>query len=110
MREKAMAYFHGVEGFNCCQALLKAFQNSHDVSEQVILDAKRFGGGRAPDNVCGALFALHMMAPNNVNETTDAFRQEVGSHLCREIRGNKLRSCRACVGIAGAIFTDREAN
>lgn len=100
MREKAMDYFHGVEGFNCCQAVLKIFQKQHAVSQDSIVDARKFGGGRAPENLCGALYALHLIRPDESELLTRHFAKEVGSALCREIRGKKLLSCRNCVGVA----------
>lgn len=109
MREQAMGYFHGVEGYNCCQAVLKTYQESHGVSEEVIIDAKRFGGGRAPGNICGALHALYMLEPQKEELFTEAFQKKIGSHLCKDIRGKKLLSCRGCVGVASDIFTDSAA-
>lgn len=101
-----MAYFHGVERYNCCQAVLKTFQKCYEVSDEIILDAKRFGGGRAPDNICGALHALYLLAPAQEDALTRVFQKEVGSHFCSDIRSKKLLSCRSCVGVASAIFAE----
>lgn len=110
MREVAMNYFHGVEGYNCCQAILKTFQRDHSVTEEAISLSKRHGGGRAPENVCGALYALHMMLPDEKKSMTAAFEAIVGSHTCRDIRGKKLLSCRECVGVASDVLTQSRSN
>ncbi|MFA7230136.1 MAG: hypothetical protein WC071_02585, partial [Victivallaceae bacterium] len=54
---KASDKFHKEENFNCAQAVLKFFEDHPSVTVQDIADYKAWGGGRAPEGVCGAIFA-----------------------------------------------------
>ncbi len=109
MREEAMTHYHGVDGYNCCQAILKTYQEGSTVSDADILESKKNGGGRAPENLCGALYALHLLVPSEAEKHTAEFEKRVGSTKCREIRGEKLLPCRECVGVASDIFTDNNS-
>lgn len=110
MREIAMKHYHGEEGFNCCQAILKTFQEGSHITDEHIIGEKRSGGGRAPGNLCGALYALHQLEPEHRDRFTKNFIEKVGSSKCREIRGQKLLSCRECTGVAADIMTEHRKN
>ncbi len=99
MRDQAMNHFHGPEGHNCCQAILRTFQESGPMDTD-IREAKAYGGGRAPENICGALYGVHLLKPNEAEKATALFKQTVGAWSCKEIRSQKLLPCRHCVGVA----------
>ena len=57
MEEKAKSLFHGVEKYNCAQAVLAAYKDKVNVSQETIDEFKAYGGGRVPTGYCGALHA-----------------------------------------------------
>lgn len=94
--------FHGAEGYNCAQAILKTFQQEFNVDEYAILDASLNGGGRAEGGRCGALHAAHqLIGDKNFQQKIDSdFIAKGGSVLCREIRRDKVMGCKECVILA----------
>lgn len=100
--KRARAYFK--EGYNCCQAVLLAFQDIIGLPEVKIAGlSSGFGGGMGRlREVCGAFSAMTFMAgvicpaddPSKaegrrenyalVQEFADKFRKENGSIICRE--------------------------
>ncbi len=96
-----------LDGYNCCQAVLLAFQDIFGVSPETIATvASGFGGGMARmREVCGTVSAMGMAAgfmspaihPKNMDERTanyalvqelaGKFREENGSIVCRELLG-----------------------
>ena len=145
-QERAEKFF--MEGYNCCQAVLLAFQDILPVDRSALLRvASGFGGGIARmREVCGAVSAMAMIAgflspaedPSNLQQRRDnyalvqrfaqAFKEQKGSIVCREILGlrkpepgapmespmpsartpeyYKTRPCAATVGIAARIVAD----
>ena len=100
--ERARAYFK--EGYNCCQAVLLAFQDIIGLPEEKIAGiSSGFGGGMGRlREVCGAFSAMTFMAgitcpaddPSRaegrrenyalVQEFADKFGKKNGSIICRE--------------------------
>ncbi len=107
-KEKAVHYFKGKERYNCGQAVLKAFQASHDVSDEEIKKHKAFGGGKAPGGVCGALYAAETLLPDpqKKEEMRRRFVEKAGSYRCKEIRKMKLVSCKECVYNGACILEE----
>lgn len=104
-RQKSQLYFHILpENLNCAQAILKGFQAEFGIAEEEIEEYRAWGGGRARDGICGALFAadrlLHQIGKASVSEE---FKMKAGSILCSEIKGNRLQTCIACVQIADEL-------
>ena len=101
--KRARAYFK--EGYNCCQAVLLAFQDIIGLPEEKIAAiSSGFGGGMGRlREVCGAFSAMTFMAgaicpaddPSKaegrranyalVQEFAEKFRKENGSIICREL-------------------------
>jgi len=98
----AESLYHGNEGYNCAQAILKAFQADYNISEQCIENASIKGSGRADNGICGALYATHLLLKEDaiINEINQNFIIKGGSVLCKEIRKNKTISCKECVRLA----------
>jgi hypothetical protein len=104
--EKALAWFHGEDNFNCAQAVLKAFQEECGVPDAEISEQVKSGGGRADGGVCGALFAAMLLAAPEQAATIEAcFVNETGSSRCREIRATGKLDCRACVALAARLLS-----
>lgn len=100
MVEKAKEYFHGKEEYNCVQAVLKTLQQEYNISEEMIGEGKAYGGGRARDGVCGALYAMEMVDKDMYNKIEKDFEKEAGSIKCLDIKDMEKLSCRSCVGYA----------
>lgn len=103
--QNARQYF--LDGYNCCQAVLLAFQDIFGADEETLATvASGFGGGMARmREVCGTVSAMGMAAgfispavhPKNIEERTanyalvqemaGKFRKENGSIVCRELLG-----------------------
>ncbi|MDL1940704.1 C-GCAxxG-C-C family protein, partial [Candidatus Jettenia sp. AMX1] len=89
----------GKENFNCAQAILKAYQEDFNITDQQILEYKKFGGGKAEGGVCGALFAAKKLIHNEdiSNHVEQHFSKAAGAITCREILSLKQLSCHKCV-------------
>ena len=102
---EAKTLFHGVEKLNCAQAVLKAFEKEHGVSEREIQAASKNGGGRAQNGLCGALHSARSLV-NGVEEQErleGAFEAQAGALKCREIRELRRLSCKECVGLSAEL-------
>ena len=104
-QERAEKYF--MAGYNCCQAVLLAFEDVLPVDRSALLRfASGFGGGMARmREVCGTVSAMAMIAgflspaedPSDMQQRRDnyalvqrfasAFKEQKGSIVCREILG-----------------------
>ncbi|MFH1692195.1 MAG: C-GCAxxG-C-C family (seleno)protein [Candidatus Omnitrophota bacterium] len=106
MAIKASDYFHGTDGYNCAQAVLKAFQQEYSIAEETIAEYTKFGGGRADNGLCGALFALHHIieAPDQITSANAYFEKTAGSIKCREIKKFNKLSCKECVDLSANIL------
>ena len=102
--KKAAKLFHGKEGFNCAQAVLKAYQAESGMSDPVILSATVAGGGRAIGGVCGALYAAQIILGEGESSTqiTEQFREKAGSIKCKDIKDGAC-TCREYVEIAAEL-------
>ena len=105
--ERAANYFHGPDRYNCGQAVLKAFQEDHNVTEDLIEQFKKLGGGRADGGLCGALYAAKTLAGNELDlSLEEKFVKQAGSARCREIRKKGNLSCRECVYTAAKLLKE----
>jgi len=102
---KAKNIFLGRDGEkrqNCAQSVLSAFKQEMNIGEELINLAKAYGGGRAPDGICGAYWAAKLIiekycCPEKAKEFEEFFNNQADSLLCKEIRKNKKLSCLGCV-------------
>ena len=63
---------------------------------------RAFGGGKAPDGLCGALYAAKMMQPDHAESIEEFFKRGAQNCTkCQEIRPNKIIPCNRCVELAG---------
>ena len=126
--EKARSLFRGKDKLNCAQAVAKAFGDDLDVTDEIIADLAKMGGGRAKDGVCGALFAAQKIvteipsplrregqgegsksdsSENLVDDINAEFLDQVETLKCKEIRKAKKVDCRSCVGLAARLLSQR---
>ncbi|ACF15152.1 conserved hypothetical protein [Chloroherpeton thalassium ATCC 35110] len=107
MREKALQYFMGLEGYNCAQAVLKAYQDEHGIQDDKKLrEFMMYGGGFAKGGLCGALFAAMSVQenPEMVKQVAQKFASAAGSTKCGDIRMAGKITCRSCVEIAATAL------
>ncbi len=103
---EAAELFHGKEKYNCVQAIMKAFQPRFGVSEDAIAAGSSLGSGRAPGGLCGALYAVKLLAGGDglSRIVEERFVERAGAADCRTIRKLKRLSCRQCVEAAAEIL------
>ncbi len=85
---------------NCAQAVMAA----HGGSQQDVEDCAFCGGGRAPDGLCGALYAAIQLHPEAEEAIKLRFATTCGALTCREIKMNAKTPCADCVANASAIL------
>ncbi len=102
----ARNHYLGKEGYvrmNCAQSVISTFKDKFSLSAETIELFKAYGGGRAPDGLCGAFYAAkYILERNNAEEiSTDLekyFLDQAGGVKCHEIKGCQKMSCVDCVG------------
>ena len=115
------------KGYNCAQAVICAFCDKTEFSEDELFKlSEAFGGGMGCGNVCGAVSAMVMLAgiitsrgisalpETNKKESyriskelLDAFTEKNGSLICESIKGENLRSCDGCIEDAVKILEEK---
>ncbi len=113
LKDLISRYFHGTEGYNCYQAVLKIIQiknPSLNITEDDINEGRQFGGGRAPEGLCGALFSILKNA--KTEKEYNRFKENFSSYFnneitCRGIKGQKIFSCNDCVLNALRVFLEK---
>ena len=100
-------YFHTKpENLNCAQAILKGFQKELNIPESRIAEFKAWGGGRAPEGICGALFAAEiLLAEQGKPSIKEKFKTKVGNVNCLAIKRECKVPCIDCVRIADELMT-----
>jgi hypothetical protein len=105
-QNEAVKFYRGIEGYNCAQAIFKVFQHKVDADPDLIHQYAEYGGGRAKEGVCGALFAVEQLAANSViaQKARQRFARQVGSIFCGDILELGRLSCAGCISIAAKIL------
>ncbi len=103
----AKQLFHGKEKYNCAQAILKAFQEHNNLTDDEIARHKSSGGGKAEGGLCGALYAakLHLDNVEDKASLEKSFVDKAQYTTCKEIKKNKTLSCVECVETAAELLT-----
>ena len=91
---------------NCAMAVAYGYARATGKSEEEAVKAaemfRAFGGGKAPDGLCGALYVAKMMQPDHAESIEDVFKRGAqGFTKCKEIRTNKIIPCNRCVELEG---------
>lgn len=98
MKEHALKVFRQPpERLNCAQAVLHAWREVSGDTSIALADVKTFGGGRAPDGLCGALHTACLVAPDWAEALKQNFAARLGSLYCKELRTAKVHPCETCV-------------
>lgn len=111
-------------GYNCAQAVLCAFHDITDFTEDELFRlSEAFGGGMGIKGVCGAVSAMVFLAGIKNSIGIDALPEtnKIGSYakarklieefekknstiLCSKLKGEKIRSCDGCIEDAVRIL------
>jgi hypothetical protein len=99
------------KGNNCAQTVFYYFQDEHGHTDEKIKSHYVNGGGRAPNNLCGALYAAQELLKeqekeNMISELNKQFNENIGGITCSDIRGNNLAPCIVCKDVAIKIVKD----
>jgi hypothetical protein len=102
---------NGAPRLNCAQAILKTFQKEFGVEAAELEKFAAYGGGNAPDGLCGAFYAVKYLGEQQpgwfeLASFENSFREEAGSLQCREIKAAKKLSCADCVTKCAAFLAE----
>lgn len=105
MSQQALKAFHQPpEDYNCAQAVLAAYQYCTGNTVSPLSEFKRFGGGRAPENECGALHAACLCHPVSAAKLRAQFQEALGARACHELKRKLKVPCIHCVQTAAALL------
>lgn len=98
---KALELFTAVPRcYNCAQAVAAGCGR-----EDLIAELQSAGGGRAPENCCGALYAAMMISGGEKAEIIRReFAAKLGSERCAELKGALAIPCPVCVETAAVLL------
>eukprot|EP00703_Trepomonas_sp_PC1_P003011 JAP93595.1 hypothetical protein TPC1_14065 [Trepomonas sp. PC1] len=82
---------------NCYQAVVAGLTSPKN--KQIEKASNYFSGGRAPFNMCGALYAAINMSPEKHDDILSKFQHLAGGTTCSEVK-NKNFSCSELVDLA----------
>jgi hypothetical protein len=110
MREYARRWYIERRG-NCAQAVSAAWAGKYRAMEHTQGEAEpapelaQCGGGRAPDGLCGALYAAIHHVPERSEHLEAHFATVSGGQIhCRAIRAEKRLSCADCVALGAELL------
>lgn len=93
------------ENLNCAQAVMKGFQDEFQVPDEIIERFQAFGGGRAKDGICGALYAANcLMKKRGYNALDVPFKEKIRYLTCEEIKQSETYSCEECIKTADDLI------
>ncbi len=98
--EMALASFR--KPYSCAQTVYAAF--AEQIDPQKMDEMKLNSAGRAPDGICGALYAAISLRPECADEFKAKFSQLAGDTRCREIKTVHKTPCEECVKIAASLL------
>ena len=102
--EMALASFR--KPYSCAQTVYAAFASMLEPSKMEFMQQN--SGGRAPENMCGALFAAMSLNPQKAEEIKQAFIQMNGDFRCGELKRTLKVSCEECVRTACQILENSQ--
>ena len=98
--EKAKKHYQGKDGhqkLNCAQSVVAAFRDTHGLTEEDVGMFSAHGGGRAPEGLCGAVYAASYLTGDKEEEVRQSFVDQAGAITCHEIRTLRKLPCIGCV-------------
>ena len=86
--------------YNCAQAVVYAHRSENPDCALSVEDCAGMGAGRAPEGLCGSLWAACTLRPEASAEIREAFKAQAGSITCHEIKREHGYPCPECVRLA----------
>ena len=107
MKKKALDFYTSRRG-NCAQSAASTWSSDELQNSEFQDGLAAFGHGKAPDGICGALFAALLVVEDAEKEQIrDKFMNLSGGYAkCREIRKEGQISCAQCVEIAAGLLEE----
>ena len=98
--------FHADKRGNCAMAVAYGYARGTGKTELESTEAAQtfrgFGGGKAPEGYCGALYTAKLMQPDHADAIEDFFKRGAKNCTkCKEIRPDGVIPCNRCVALAG---------
>ena len=110
-RKRSEEFFHQPpHNYGCSQAVILGFENEFGTTAEDVTLAGEWRGGRAPEGICGALYAAnYLLAKRGLAPITDEFSAVAGSPHCRGIKGPEGTHypCLECVKLADQLVEER---
>ena len=85
---------------NCAQCIVYKWNALFADNGQFAEAAKSHGAGRAPEGLCGALFAAASAVPNHRDEIIEEFKAKNGATTCMELKVTLNVPCKQCIDVA----------
>lgn len=87
--------------YSCAQTIWAAYGDDENRLDEM----KPNSGGRAPDNMCGALYAALQVLPEERRQAAkENFEKLAGSTKCLEIKTKFKTPCQDCVKFAATLL------
>ena len=93
---------------NCAQAVAHALASDETATAVAATEHAGHGGGKAPGNECGALYAACQVAARNGNDVERIrarFAAQYGATTCHDLRAKRI-PCVDCVRTAADLLDD----
>lgn len=87
---------------NCAQAIAYRWYALYD-DKDIVEHYAPYVGGRAPEGLCGALYAAMKACPQHAEEIRSEFEKQCGAAFCRDIKGTNRTPCEICVDTADRL-------
>lgn len=88
---------------NCAQAIANRWIGLYD-DKEIVARYAPYVGGRAPQGLCGALYAAMQACPEHAEEIFREFEEWAGSTRCIEIKSKRHTPCEKCVATADSLL------
>ena len=95
-------------GHNCAQAVANKWKDLYR-SADIVSEYAPYVGGRAPEGLCGALFAAIQAVPDHADEIKAEFAAACGAETCRAIKAENKTPCTVCVDTADSLVEKHRA-
>lgn len=95
---------HPVYRHNCAQCIVYKWNKLFENNAQFIEASQGYGVGRAPEGMCGALYAAINALPNHKDEILSDFKAKNGALTCKELKQELGVPCPTCVDVADELI------
>jgi hypothetical protein len=109
MKDKAVE-FYTQHRRNCAQSVALAWSEAQERTVEAVEQFAACGHGKAPEGLCGALFAACKLATPAADRIKQRFAQITEGRLtCKEIRASRVLRCVDCVSHAASLLEAERA-